>query len=850
MNRILLTVMTGAFAAAAQAVTITDAYRIVVPDPEPTGMSRALGEGARALAHDLEEGAGLKLAVVTASKAGKGPAIWIGTEFAARDGLLPTGTDELVEFENVIAEKGGSVYLFGVDKPGHKTAKPLSWMECILPSLKATCNFMEQDLGIRFLYPGVTGRDVPRLAKVELKDGTFRRHTPKMNCGNGRYFEMMYSIANNILGNGLYKTYGGHLYPDAVPTQKYFKDHPEYFALVGEGRQCDVGNPALCFANPAVEDLIVKFIAERFDEGYEIVELGQNDGGCYCQCEQCRNYGGTTDVSDHFWIFHRRIAERLYATHPKKTVQIISYGKTYQPPKSFREFPPNVMIELMKNSPKSLAAWKGYKVPRGFSNYIYNFGTYQLTGYTAHPSIPYVAADARRIVEYGIRSVYRCGYGEKFGMEGPASYVFNRMLEDPTLDPDLLADEFCRRAFGPAGTAMKRFYDTLDRKLRGVNKMREGYETPGNSVATINAQTGNPNEILAYVYSTDTMRAMETLLARAERNPNLTAKHRRRLALVRLEYDHAVKMANVAHLYAAYRLHPTAEFFAPLGDAIKARRAYVESLYDEKGRVRPIPDWPELVVFSGAPKRTLTAGGYLQAVLSTPFGWDVDYMRARDILPGSGVRKQKVGRLAAKPTLGDFEGGVWKDVPWNAMTGIQLEPVSNTTRFKMGHDAENLYVAVETTLADAVETPAFGHDGDAWTTEAIEILVDPFGEREKYYHFIYNPAEGSCYDAAFGFIDWPEDPLYNKFDPRWNGAWSFASARGDNRWRSLVTIPFKSLGVPPPEPGTKMCLNIAREGGVYGKPMDRGNPEQATWSPNLEERSFHGRDAMGEITFE
>ena len=182
------------------------------------------------------------------------------------------------------------------------------------------------------------------------------------------------------------------------------------------------------------------------------------------------------------------------------------------------------MIELMKNSPKSLRVWKKYKVPRGFSNYLYNFGTYQLTGYTAHPSVPYVAEDARRIVEYGIRSIYRCGYGEKFGMEGPVSYVFNRLLDDPSLKPDRLMEEFCARAFGPAGTSMKRFYDILDKKLRGVNKMREGFESPGDSVAAIQAQTGNPNELMAYVYSTDTMRSMETLLRRSERAAGLTAK--------------------------------------------------------------------------------------------------------------------------------------------------------------------------------------------------------------------------------------------------------------------------------------------------------------------------------------
>lgn len=846
-----LAVLSALAVSSVSAFTLTPDTKIVVPDPENIGVAAALTEGARALARDLEEGTGMKIPVVPAAKAGGiGNAVYIGGVFAEKAGLMPVGDKTLKEFENVVAAKNGNLYLFGADKPGHKSSKRLGWTECVLPSLKALTNFMEKDLGIRFLYPGDTGRDVPKMPRVEVAEGTFRRHTPNLNCGNGRYFEMMYCIANNIFGDGLYKTYGGHLYPYAVPTQKYFKDHPEYFGLIGKGRQCEVGNPTLCISNKDVEDIIVGFIADRFDEGYDVVELGQNDGSAYCRCESCASYGGVSDPGEQFWLFHKRIAERLNETHPHKTVQIISYGHTYQPPKTFTEFPPNVMIELMKNSPKSLRVWKKYKVPRGFSNYLYNFGTYQLTGYTAHPSVPYVAEDARRIVEYGIRSIYRCGYGEKFGMEGPVSYVFNRLLDDPSLKPDRLMEEFCARAFGPAGTSMKRFYDILDKKLRGVNKMREGFESPGDSVAAIQAQTGNPNELMTYVYSTDTMRSMETLLRRSERAAGLTAKQIRRLKLVRLEFDYAVKIAKVAHLYSAYRLNPTEEFFRPLGVAVKDRRAYVNSLYDKNGRMRKIDGWPELTPFSGAGKRILTANGYLQAILPTPFGWDIDFMNERGILPGSGVRRQTVKRLAANPSFDDFEGGAWKDVPWNKLDGIQLEKISNTTKFKVGYDAVNLYVAVDTTLADAIEVPAFGHDGGAWTTEALEIIVDPFGEREKYYHFIYNPAPKSCYDAAFGFIEWPEDPLYNKPDPSWNGKWSYETKRGGDRWRSLVTIPFATLGIPTPEKGAKICFNVAREGGEFGKMMDRGNPELAIWSPNLEERSFHGRDSMGELTFE
>ena len=82
-------------------------------------------------------------------KAVKGLRIFIGAQFAKDAGLYPK--DGMAAMENVVAAKGGDIYLFGNDHPGlkSKSKKPFPWQFCVLPSVKAVCNFMERRMDVR-----------------------------------------------------------------------------------------------------------------------------------------------------------------------------------------------------------------------------------------------------------------------------------------------------------------------------------------------------------------------------------------------------------------------------------------------------------------------------------------------------------------------------------------------------------------------------------------------------------------------------------------------------------------------------------------------------------------------------
>ena len=75
-----------------------------------------------------------------------------------------------------------------------------------------------------------------------------------------------------------------------------------------------------------------------------------------------------------------------------------------------------------------------------------------------------------------MRGIFRCGYGELPGVEGPAYYFFDRLLEDPKAEIEATLKEFCDAAFGAeAGEPMFRFYEALDVRLRVNDRLDTGH---------------------------------------------------------------------------------------------------------------------------------------------------------------------------------------------------------------------------------------------------------------------------------------------------------------------------------------------------------------------------------------
>jgi len=73
-----------------------------------------------------------------------------------------------------------------------------------------------------------------------------------------------------------------------------------------------------------------------------------------------------------------------------------------------------------------------------------------------------------------------------------------------------------------------------------------------------------------------------------------------------------------------------------------------------------------------------------------------------------------------------------------------------------------------------------------------------------------------------------------------SGVLSYAIYRGVNSWMLEVAIPFSSLGVKVPEPGTKWSMKIIRTKAT-------GYTEESFWA--MDSSSYHQEKGFGQVVF-
>jgi len=817
-------------------------YQIVIPNKgKNKNIDVFIDSSAKLIQDCIQEASGAKLPITEESKANKNkPSIFIGdTLFAENNGANIKNLKGWTYIEKTVGE---NLILAGNDRPDVPDINTASHTKYILPTLKAVTSFLQNNVGVKFVLPGPNGIEVPKNSSISFPANLDMTKTPFLNFNTSRATEPFYDIANNFLQCNSFKSYGGHSYYSAVPKEKYGKINPEYFALLG-GKRNPTGNH-LCISNPQVQEMIYQEMLKWLDQGYEYVELAQTDGYQPCQCENCKKLFGVSAPGEKLWILHRNLAEKLLKDRPGKKVIIISYGPTSTPPGTFTKFPKNVMIEMWGHNPEDFANWKKYEVPCGFMTYIYNWGFYQIVGMTPKRTPDFCVNQADLFMKNNVRGIYKCGFGELFGLEGPSYYIYGRSFDNPDkmISAKILLDEYCKSAFVEASTPMKKFYDTLFERLELYSSVL------GSRCLDQTIMPANPRIILGYNYSPELIETMEKNLTRAEQLA-VSDKVKKRLALVRTEFDYLKNLSNILNLYNAYIVSPDWPSFDKLASEIEKRNVMIDGFYNEKGTMKKLADWPAISFFSNISKDMLKVNGRMRAPVNSPLSWDTTQLKKNKILPGSSKKKMTVYKASEKISMdGNLDSGVWKNIPFEQMGEVQMGKTRQKTQFKMTYDNENLYLAFDGTLPPGeLKINPCGNDGPCWAQECLEIFLDPYAGKEVFYHFIFNPVPDSRYDAISSLLIDPLDPGYGKDNPSWNAEWEYANYidSSKNQWKALVKIPFKSLGIKTPGNGATWFINAAREHHIPGTK----NIEYHLWSPNLETINFCDREAFGEIVF-
>jgi len=458
--------------------TVRDGRIVISPDADGTQAFILVGEGR--LARDLR---------------------------ATSDGLGPGGI--------LIRTTGNAPALLG---PDEKTPSDTAGTR------HAVTVFLEDYLGVRYLWPGQSGKVVPKqptiglpaidVRKTPVLGLRWKRLDERLQTGldrlgytgpeyeqRRREAEAVRSDSGTWLGwhrlGGTLGFVSGHAFGHM--WEKYSKDHPEWFALQKNGSR-DLSHltpqrARLCKSNIALLEQIacdkIEELRAREARGLSrAVSLSPNDGGraTFCTCQECRKLdppGGRkvelhddstgsrkmyeyVSLTDRMVWFWNAIAERVCKVYPDAVLTADGYS-VYRAPPIERALHPNIVIRVVVITYASdstrragLEDWDGWaaKVQR-----VYWRPNLLHAGAKEGTLMVYVhklAEDFRRLARNRMMGTDFDSCIQHWATHGLNYYVLAKLHWDPDTDVDAVIDDYCRSGFGPAAPEVKRYFAKVE----------------------------------------------------------------------------------------------------------------------------------------------------------------------------------------------------------------------------------------------------------------------------------------------------------------------------------------------------------------------------------------------------
>ena len=439
-------------------------------EPEPT-----LDDAIELLVQSVEKMTGRRLPVVEEGVPVQGPQVHLGRTQLAMDTLGP----ELARLDPegyIHFSTPKALLVVGGDRYGQAFA---------------VAALLEQQGGVRWLFPGPLGEAVPERERWVIADANridepaFRaREIEGISNWNVIPWETITQTQQWLHRNGMrsgrypYIHNLGHL----IEPKQYGKAHPEWYALVDGKRQNDLyeatHNLQPCVAAPGLAEHVANQVVAYFDEHPEAqcYSLANVDGSGFCQCDGCRALDGeyanrawgsyVGRVTNRMYRFFNRVADLVARKHPDKILGTLAYSEYLYPP-SF-DLHPMLM-------PYVCSTRDGYCNPRfksedqwileQWSKRARQVGVYQYfhgAGYLVPRIYPHLLNDALcHAYEHGARGFTAEAF-PNWGLDAPKLYCLAKGLWNPYTDVDKALDDFCTSAFGSAAPAMRRVFDLAE----------------------------------------------------------------------------------------------------------------------------------------------------------------------------------------------------------------------------------------------------------------------------------------------------------------------------------------------------------------------------------------------------
>lgn len=744
----------------------------------------------------------------------------------------------------------------------------------------AVCQFLEDQVGVRWLIPGPLGEDVPEYTRLVVPPWR-QVYSPVLlsRLWSGAQYGGAWSLRQRI--HQRYQFH--HNLVRVFDAAKYYDAHPEWFPLRANGERYRPQGEKdhswqPCFASASSVKHAADCAREAWaaNPGLDSFSYGCNDGQGWCECDGCKamdrpltpweGFEGTYSCRYYSWL--NQVAKELEKTHPQNLVGCLAYSTYILPPEPIglhRNIIPyytsnraDYYEPAFRRQDQELLEWWG-RVATQMGIYDYAYGM----GFAIPRLYNHLFQDA---IRHAVRNRVKGFYAEvhpNWGLDGPKLYVMSRILWNPEVDIEALTADWNRRLFREAWEPMDAYFRRCERAWREQQTGRGhwAYRLAGDP----RQFEVFPPEVIAEC--TAHLDAAATLA-----ESNLV---RDRIRFFRKTWEITALLAG--NYWAGRDVERLVSAEAPLeqiATALRQMAAKVSTLDTDafiKERVGndpiafhpPQPGWLEPLkagadanamrlsasrLSARVVRGTVSRGDIGAADLRRLIGVRIDqafgtagspqYLDYVARLRAMAQKVAKVSRCTSPPVVdGRLDDPAWSaaDVLTDFVRWGNTAAAQHPTRARLAHDGSTLYVALDceqdTTRLQADAAP---RDGSTWKDDSVEIFINPGLEAVPYTQFILN-AKGAFFDL-WGRKEGEsyQERVSANFSCRW------AAQVQPGRWTGEVAIPLAEFGCAPSR-NALLRLNLARN--VQGKA-----PEISAWF--LSVKAHADAASRGWIVFE
>lgn len=450
---------------------------------------------ARELQYHVEVSTDAQLPIISEDhKLPDGPRIYLGNCSASASAKIDTSA--VAGNGYTIKNASDNLFITGKDSEGD----PLE-LDTHEGTLFGVYDILENNLGVRWLWPGKLGEVIPRNTTLSLSppDGVVQPLLWFKQWREGSSPGERVWLKRQRFGRSIRPRYG-HSFGDYWP--RFGQTHPEYFAMTPDGKRgldpstdSDPQYTHMCVSQPA---LAAQIIEDWKAKGApKFLNVCENDGWAGCACPTCLSWDqpvpddpipfdqraetarrafsgqeGRKDewmlklgsLSDRYARFWRNVSETARRIRPD--VEVVSYVyDNYRKPPVKEMLNSNVICGVVPQE-----SIFGYS--KGDSEiFRHDWSGWEKTGcalflrpnYTLQaPNFPAFYArtlgeDLKFAMAHGMKGADFDSLTGKYSTQGPSLYMLAKILNHPDASVDAVIDEFCA-AFGPAQTPVKQYF--------------------------------------------------------------------------------------------------------------------------------------------------------------------------------------------------------------------------------------------------------------------------------------------------------------------------------------------------------------------------------------------------------